>query len=124
MPGAGLTIAPIFRYKSAQAFNVMTGVDDNRDGLNCDLPAEWRRSTAGRGADFTQLDLRVSKRFRFGGRTAIELIAEGFNLTNATNPNTYVANKTSATFGQPTVFAGDFRQSEQRLFQIGARFEF
>ena len=37
---------------------------------------------------------------------------------------TYVANQTSAQFGQPTRFAGDFRQSEQRLFQIGARFEF
>ena len=57
-------------------------------------------------------------------RTGFEIIGEGFNLTNADNPNTYVANQTSALFGQPTRFAGDFRQSEQRLFQIGARFEF
>jgi hypothetical protein len=123
-PGAGLTIAPIFRYKSAQAFNIITGVDGNRDGLVRDLPPGVATLNSGRGATFTQLDLRLSKKFRFGGRTAFEIIGEGFNLTNATNPNTYVASQASATFGQPTRFAGDFRQSEQRLFQIGARFEF
>jgi hypothetical protein len=123
-PGGGLTIAPIFRYKSAQAFNIITGVDGNRDGLVRDLPAGVATLNSGRGATFTQLDLRVSKKFRFGGRTGFELIGEGFNLTNASNPNTYVASQASATFGQPTRFAGDFRQSEQRLFQIGARFEF
>jgi hypothetical protein len=99
-------------------------VDGNRDGLVRDLPAGVTTLNSGRGATFTQMDIRVSKRFRFGGRTVFEIIGEGFNLTNATNPNTYVAAQTSATFGQPTRFAGDFRQSEQRLFQIGARFEF
>jgi hypothetical protein len=123
-PAYGLTIAPIFRYKSAQAFNIITGVDNNRDGTNRDLPPGVRSLNSGRGADFKQFDLRVSKKFRLGDRTRFEVIAEGFNLTNATNPNTYVASQTSATFGQPTRFAGDFRQSEQRLFQIGARFEF
>ena len=71
-----------------------------------------------------QLDLRVSKRFRISGRTGFEVIAEGFNLTNDTNPGGYVANMTSATFGTPTLFAGDFQRGEQRLFQIGLRFEF
>ena len=124
-PGAGLTIAPIFRYKSAQAFNILTGVDGNRDGLVRDLPAGVATLNSGRGATFTQLDLRVSKKFRFGGgRTGFEIIGEGFNLTNASNPTTYTASQASAIFGQPTRFAGDFRQGEQRLFQIGARFEF
>ena len=124
-PAFGLTIAPIFRYKSAQAFNVLTGVDGNRDGLVRDLPAGVETLNSGRGEDFVQLDIRVSKKFRFGaGRTGFELIGEVFNLTNDDNPNTYVANQTSALFGQPTRFAGDFRQSEQRLFQVGLRFEF
>jgi hypothetical protein len=123
-PGGGLNIAPIFRYKSAQAFNILTGVDNNRDGTNRDLPPGVATLNSGRGADFKQLDLRVSKKFRFGGRTAFEVIAEGFNLTNATNPGSYVANQTSSLFGQPTEFAGDFQRGEQRLFQIGARFEF
>jgi hypothetical protein len=123
-PAWGLKISPIFRYKSAQAFNVLTGVDGNRDGTNRDLPPGITTLNSGRGADFKQLDLRVSKRFRLGARAGVEVIGEGFNLTNADNPNTYVANQTSATFGKPTRFAGDFRQSEQRLAQLGIRFEF
>jgi len=123
-PGWGLTIAPIFRYKSAQAFNVITGTDDNKDGLIWDLPSTARTLNSGRGADFKQLDLRVSKRVRLGGRAAFEVIGEGFNLTNAINPTTYIAQMNNARFGQPTRFAGDFRQGEQRIFQLGARFEF
>jgi hypothetical protein len=123
-PGAGFTIAPIFRYKSAQAFNILTGRDDNRDGLVWDIPSNVETLNAGRGADFSQLDIRAAKKFRVSGRTGVELIAEGFNVFNASNPNTYVADMTSSRFGQPSRFAGDFRQSEQRLFQLGLRFEF
>ncbi len=123
-PAFGLTIAPIFRYKSAQAFNVLTGTDDNRDGLVRDLPAGVETLNSGRGADFKQLDLRISKKFRLGARAGVEVIAEGFNLTNADNPNTYIANQNDPQFGQPTRFAGDFRQTEQRLAQIGVRLDF
>jgi hypothetical protein len=114
----------VFRYKSAQPFNIISGVDTNRDGLIYDLPAGVETLNSGRGADFVQLDLRVSKRFKFGSSSAIEVIAEGFNLTNDTNPGSYVANQTLSTFGTPTAFAGDFQRGEQRLFQLGARFEF
>jgi len=123
-PGWGLTISPIFRYKSAQAFNVITGVDNNKDGLVWDLPAGVATLNSGRGADFKQLDVRISKRIRLGGSAGLEIIGEGFNVTNAINPGVYVASQTSKLFGQPTQFAGDFQRSEQRLFQIGARFEF
>jgi hypothetical protein len=123
-PGAGFTISPVIRYKSAQAFNVITGTDDNRDGRNWDLPAGVETLNSGRGENFFQADVRVSKRFRFNDRVGLELIGEVFNVTNDNNPNTYVANQTSALFGQPTRFAGDFRQSEQRLAQLGLRLEF
>jgi hypothetical protein len=123
-PAWGLNIAPVFRYKSAQAFNVLTGTDDNRDGLIRDLPAGVETLNSGRGADFKQLDLRVSKKFRLGQRAGVEVIVEGFNLTNADNPNTYIANMTDPAFGTPTRFAGDFRQSEQRLAQLGVRLDF
>ena len=52
------------------------------------------------------------------------MIAEGFNLTNDNNPGGYVANQTAGHVRQPTAFAGDFQRGEQRLFQLGARFEF
>ncbi len=123
-PAYGFTVAPVLRYKSAQPFNIITGVDDNLDGRNWDLPGGVATLNSGRGASFFQVDLRLSKRFKLGGRLGAELIAEGFNLTNDTNPGVYVANQTSATFGQPTKFAGDFQRGEQRLFQLGARFEF
>jgi hypothetical protein len=135
-PGWDLRIAPVFRYKSAQPFNIISGVDTNRDGTtndlpvgpidtaNYDLPGGVTTLNGGRGADFIQLDLRVSKRFKLGGSTAIEVIAEGFNLTNDTNPGSYVANMLLSTFATPTAFAGDFQRGEQRLFQLGARFEF
>jgi hypothetical protein len=123
-PTGGLTIAPVFRYKSAQAFNIITGTDDNRDGTNRDLPAGVTTLNSGRGADFKQLDLRVSYRFKMGSKTALELIAEGFNLTNSDNPNTYIAARNDPHFGEPTRFAGDFRQSEQRLAQLGVRLDF
>jgi hypothetical protein len=123
-PGYGLTFAPVFRYKSAQPFNIISGVDTNRDGLVWDLPVGVETLNSGRGESFMQLDMRVSKRFKLSGRTGVELIAEGFNLTNDTNPGGYVANQTLATFGTPTLFAGDFQRGEQRLFQFGLRFEF
>jgi hypothetical protein len=140
-PGWDLRISPVFRYKSAQPFNIISGTDTNRDGLNYDLPigpidtANYDQPegvttlNGGRGENFVQLDLRVSKRFKLGGSTALELIAEGFNLTNDINPGGYTANMLAAvngvsTFALPTAFAGDFQRGEQRLFQLGARFEF
>jgi hypothetical protein len=142
-PGYDLRISPVFRYKSAQPFNIISGVDSNGDGLiydlpigpidtaNYDLPEGVTTLNGGRGENFVQLDLRVSKRFKLGGSTAIELIAEGFNLTNDINPGVYTANMRStdavtgaSTFALPSAFAGDFQRGEQRLFQFGARFEF
>ena len=116
----------MFRYKSAQPFNVITGVDNRPStGSTATCPRACETLNSGRGADFKQLDLRVSKRFRFGGRTALELIGEGFNLTNATNPGGYVPRRTYPTLRRTRrVFAGDFQRGEQRLFQLGARFEF
>ena len=47
-----------------------------------------------------------------------------FNVINDTNPGGYVANMRSATFGQPTNYAGDFQRGEQRIAQLGLRLEF
>ena len=65
-------------------------------GSNCDLPAgvetlnsgPRRRLQAARPARLEEVPLRRPHR--------LEIIAEGFNLTNATNPGSYVANQTSA----------------------------
>ncbi len=122
-PGLDFRIAPIFRYHSASPYNVTTGTDDNRDGNNFDLPPGVGLNSA-RGADFKQLDLRVSKKFKVSGRTGIEVIAEGFNLTNSKNPAGFSGAMTATNFGQPTEYAGDFQRGDSRIFQLGARFEF
>jgi hypothetical protein len=124
-PGAGFTFAPIFRYRSKLPFNITAGQDLNLDNNNFDLPPDVSTVNAGRGADYKQLDFRLSKKFRFGGgRTGVELIGEMFNVTNAKNPAGFVGNRRAANFGQPTEFAGDFQRGEQRMAQVGLRFEF
>jgi hypothetical protein len=69
---------------------------------------------SGRGFDFTQLDLRVSKEFIFGD-VRFEVLAEVFNVLNDENP------ARPDRLGEPSAFAGDPLQGEQRLAQIGLR---
>ena len=78
-----------------------------------------------RGASFSQLNLRVSKGFRLAGQARVEAIAEVFNLFNARTPAFALTSQQGVgTFMQPVNFAGDFRQPEQRVGQIGFRFTF
>jgi hypothetical protein len=98
------------------------------------------------GDDFSSLDLRVSKLFKFGERFTIEPIAEVFNLFNVTNvlglsnvnysgfSNVLVpdstdpsnpASRRSSSFGQPVSTAGGvFGSGGPRAFQFAARVAF
>jgi hypothetical protein len=133
------------------------GVDLNRDGELNDLPQQavafdgfdangeatlknigaCATINCGRGAAFSQLNLRASKSFHLGGRANVEAIAEVFNLFNAINPANFervISNVTQTVrlvggtdnpnYMQPSRFAGDFQQPEQRVGQIGFRFTF
>ena len=121
---AGFRLSPVFRYKSKTPYNVISGVDTNRDGVNFDLPAGVTTLNSARGADFKQFDLRLARHFTLMKDKRFEVIAEGFNITNAKNPAGFVASQASSQFGKPQAFAGDFQRGEQRLFQLGVRFEF
>ena len=123
-PGWGLNISPVFRYRTKTPYNIITGFDDNLDGATNDIPATAETQNSGRGSDFSQLDLRLAKKFSIGSQARVELIAEMFNVFNDTNPGGYVGNMRSATFGQPTTYSGDFRRGEQRIAQFGLRLEF
>jgi hypothetical protein len=123
-PGAGFLVAPVFRYRSKTPYTVLSGKDTNRDGtLTNDFPAGITQYNAARGSAFTQLDLRVSKRFRVG-RGGLELIGEVFNVFNARNPDGYGSSDVDPHVAEPSTFAGDFQRGEQRLAQIGLRVEF
>jgi Carboxypeptidase regulatory-like domain/TonB dependent receptor-like, beta-barrel len=79
-----LTLAPIYEYGSGQPWNHRLGYDFNGDGKNSDRPAGVDRNDED-GPVFRQLSLRLTKSFRFLADQRLDVIAEAFNITNATN---------------------------------------
>ena len=118
-------VSSIVRFTSGQRYNITSGVDSNGDGIDNDLPVGVPTINSGIGANFFQADLRVSKFFtmpREFGR--IEAIFEMYNIFNNINPASYQGNQLGNDFGQPTAFAGNPLQGEQRLIQLGVRYSF
>jgi Carboxypeptidase regulatory-like domain/TonB dependent receptor len=113
----GVNVSGMLRYHSATPYTKFVAADLNGDGFAYDLPPRTHVNS-GRGAAFSQLDMRLSKEFRFAGEYGIELIAEVFNLLNEKNPAVF------NRFGQATAYAGDPLQGEQRLAQLGLRLHF
>jgi len=85
------------------------------------------------GDNFSSLDLRASRPFRFNERISLEPIVEVFNLFNVTNV-LGVSNVNysgfgnvlgSQNFGRPVTTAGGvFGSGGPRAFQFAARFKF
>jgi hypothetical protein len=150
---AGIQVAPIFRFRTAIPLNIIQGVDLNQNGINNDLSSDafafdgfdssnnpiaknigaCKTINCGRGTYLSQLNLRVSKSFRLAGTARVEAIGELFNVFNAINPSVFNPQRLIGTianplpnpdFMRPTVYAGDFRQGEQRVGQFGLRFTF
>lgn len=153
----GMQVAPFFLYRSALPIFLVDGRDLNRDGDAFDIPSRafgagrfdvatgkgtvddigaCARVNCGRGWPQSQLNLRVSRVFRLGGRLNIEAIGEVFNLFNATNPSNIVSGASvnrrvfltsgapDPTLLQPASFSGDNQRPEQRVGQIGFRLSF
>jgi hypothetical protein len=120
----GIDVSAVFRYHSATPYTEYAGVDLNGDGSSLDLPPGVKHVNALRGSSFSQLDLRIAKTITVGGPVSVELIGEVFNLFNAKNPAGYNGDQSSTNFRQPTSFAGDPLQGEQRLAQLGLRLRF
>jgi Carboxypeptidase regulatory-like domain/TonB dependent receptor len=146
----GITVSPVFRFRSALPVATIQGQDLNGnlfnneipdvafafDGFNDDGTAKVKEIgpcetiNCSRGASQSQFNLRVSKGFRLVGNARVEAIAEIFNLFNAKNPSGFTTRRILASgepnsaFMQPTEFAGDFQNPEQRVGQIGFRFTF
>ncbi len=116
-----INISGILRYRSALPF---TKFDPSAThfGYPNVLAAGVDHVNTERGDSFSQIDVRLAKEFRFGGKYGVELIGEIFNLLNSKNGTRFV--RDSSGQYQPTVFAGDTGQGEQRLAQLGARFRF
>jgi outer membrane receptor protein involved in Fe transport len=150
MAPGGFTVSPVFRYRSALPINTTRGIDansnlflneiseraykftgfDDNDVATFEEMGPCETINCSRGAAQSQFNLRVSKSFPIGGRLRVEGIAEVFNLFNAKNPSAFTVRQFSATgaplssFMQPTEFAGDFQNPEQRVGQLGFRITF
>ena len=125
----GINVSGVFRYRSATPFLEYDGRDLNGDGYNLDLDPGHSLLDA-RGHSFEQTDIAFSKDFIFSGSVGIEIIAQVFNVFNASNPAYYNGRRFFADgtpnpqFGKPQAFAGDTHQGEQRLLQLAARVHF
>ncbi|HKO57150.1 MAG TPA: TonB-dependent receptor [Thermoanaerobaculia bacterium] len=126
----GVTVAPIFEYGSGQPWTHRLGYDFNGDGKNSDRPAGVGRNTED-GPKFASLSLRLTKAFAIAGNQ-LEVIAEGFNLTNHKNYDVqsvsggqYLSGPTAANPALPFVANPRFGQFSSTLpsreIQLGLR---
>jgi hypothetical protein len=104
-PG-GITVSPMYRFRSALPLHIWYGYDNNLDGvsndlfttayaydgLNADGTAKVKELgscttiNCGRGASLSQFNLRVSKSIKLPSAMNIEVYGEVFNLFNSINP--------------------------------------
>jgi len=81
-----------------------------------------------RGDPFFELDLRLSKNFRFGERMNLEIIGQAFNLTNRANYGNDFGDNISSpeTFAHPAGFINPSSTTIPRSLwgEFGARFTF
>jgi hypothetical protein len=102
----GITVSPIYRYRSALPLHIWYGYDNNQDGVSNDLYTTAYKYTGidaagnasfkdigacttincGRGAALSQMNLRVSKGFKLVRGMNIEAYGEVFNVFNSLNP--------------------------------------
>jgi hypothetical protein len=74
------------------------------------------------GKPVHRVDLRVQRQFRFGGRTALDGIAEVFNLFNRANYGSYTTQEVSVNYGTPNRSSAVAYQP--RMLQLGFRLTF
>jgi len=135
----GMQVAPVLQLASARPYSIFPscGCDINRDGVTNDrdsvnpgvndqvkLPINNKR-----GDSFSQLNIRVSKFFKFGETKKLGLFFEAFNVFNTSNFGNSFQNTTGTPdFGKPVNFFGATGFSEPLGIpfqaQLGVRFTF
>jgi outer membrane receptor protein involved in Fe transport len=114
VPRVDVQAAGILSYRSALPYSVSTSFQLDADPFT-DRP-EPRNSR--RGDREKNVDVRVSKIFRFGGRYTATAFWEMFNVFNSDNYLRFQGSLQSSTFGLPLTEAPKRRQ------QLGFRFDF
>jgi hypothetical protein len=138
----GFQAAGVVQARSGLPWTVTTGSDNNGDQNVNDRPdlavpggnpldkATYSSAFTGRAGNlgrntgtgplFAQVDLRLSKFFRFG-RYSVEGFGEAFNVLNHTNLGLPLGTLTSGSFGKSTGLASG---ATPRQIELGFRFNF
>ncbi|MCU1220118.1 MAG: Oar protein [Candidatus Angelobacter sp.] len=88
LPGA-FEVSTLSQFESGRPFTLGTGVDINGDGVANDravVNGQQTRLDQFRGTPFAQIDMRLSRNFKFGEHVSLRPFVEFFNLLNRTNP--------------------------------------
>ena len=123
----GFQFGSMLQYYSAPPFNITSGVTTIQGTAGRPIvDGEFIDRNAGEGTAFFSLGARVSRWFRIAGRVQLEVLAEGFNMTNHVNVVTRNTNFGTGTY--PTNPLPTFGQitavGDPRSFQFGARVRF
>ena len=137
-----LFVSAILTATSGRPFTPLAGADLNVDGNGGAFPPDRARTnpadeatSVGRNSETTEgylgLDLRVSKRFRFGQRGSIEAILDVFNLFNRvnffenTNQSSFTIFGAGAFPGSPLPTYGRYTETlPPRQVQLAAKISF
>ena len=135
----GFQFAPIFQLASARPYSIFPSCvcDINVDGVNNDRDSVDPTNNdqvklpinSERGDKFSQLNVRVSKFFKWGEHKKLGLFFEAFNVFNTGNFGNQFQNVTGTPdFGKPINFFGATGFSEPLGIpfqaQLGVRFSF
>jgi hypothetical protein len=111
----------VFSAGTGGPYNLITGRDENRDGIANDRPEGAPRNSL-HGPGWARLDLRLAKEFPLSGRNGdgprIAATVDAFNVLNRVNYAGYVGNLSSPFFGTPV------SAQPARRVQLGLRFSF
>jgi hypothetical protein len=129
----GFEVSGVLQANSPRRYNIVTGRDNNGDGVLADRPnlvnggyvdpgtGPGVQGNLGKNAGVTEkyiaLDARLAKTFTVKV-VRFKLIGEAFNITNRVNYSTFQGNIRSALFSQAIA------ARRPRTFQVGAQFDF
>ena len=126
--GYGFQLSGLYFYGSGARFFTNYGGDLRNTGganridgrLRPDGTIVPRNDFVGR--PLHRVDMRLQRRFAFGGRIRLDGILEVFNLFNHENYGSYVTAESNRNYGRPTQNANVVYQP--RMFQLGFRATF
>jgi hypothetical protein len=123
----GLELSGMLQACSALPFNITSGVTTVQGSAARPLVnGAFIPRNAGEGSPYFAVNLRLARSFRAGERRTIEVLAEGFNITNHRNALTRNGNFGTGSYpDQPLpAFGRVTAVSEPRSLQLGVRVRF